>query len=262
MKNPLNISKLLPIDDCKIAIKKWDEARTNYTDIKNYIDPKNKFTFSYDDLNWVKSFKENTYFQIFVGVYNKQLTFIVAPVDTDGKVKVLKEYLYLEASQLTEDLKLIEEINIRKIKTATLSKDDFQLGDISEEVSLPYECQPSISENKALIRIQSWVDQALDWFYFECNREPKGERIFKSFKAPVIDLGLSQNQMINEVHCIFGFKHSQIHNMLVPVLNFIAVNVKSEQVKITHSCNDPIEINIADFASPCPPFCRNCADFS
>ncbi len=262
MKKQLNVSKVIPIDDCKTAIKNWDVARSDYSVIKKYLNPKNKFTFSNNDLDWVKSFKENSFFQIFAGIYNEQFVIIAAPVDGDGKVKVLKEYLCIPASQLTEDLKLIEEIHINKTRTAILSKDDFQLRDLREELPLPFEREPSISESKALKRIQSWMEQSLDWFFYECNREPKGERIFKTFTVPVIDISINQNQLINEMHCIFGFKYSPIHNMLVPVLNFIAVNVKNEQVKITYSCNEPIEVNVADFASPCPPFCRNCADFS
>lgn len=255
MKNLSEINQLA-IGECRASIEKWAGIKGQYAEIKKYINPKNVFCFNKDNLEWMKSFKENEYFYLFTGIYNENMIFIVTPVDSSGKVKKLESYLYLTPAYLDKDLKMTEKVNIQR--ATTLTQDYLLLNNTYQTINLLCENDPSISEEKAITRIQSWLEQSLDWFYRECN-EFEGQRIFNTFRVPLFDLEL--NIDIDRVYCLFGFKKTQIYNMLVPVINFIAVDATNSQLEIMLSENSTEDGNITDFSSPCPPFCRDKAIF-
>lgn len=239
----------LSIGECRTAIEHWAGIRGQYAEIKKYVDPRKVFCFSKSDLEWLAPYGENDFFYLFAGIYNEKMIFIVAPVDSMGNVVVLPSYLYLTAATLSEDLKLIEKINVQKV--TTLTSNYTLLNNTSVTTNLNCESDPSISEEKFVTRLQSWLEQAMDWFYCECN-DFSGQRIFKSFQVPMFDLESGTN--INKVYCFFGFKETLIYNMLVPVISFVAVDSESTQLNV--QLNDKIEDgNLGDFSRPCPPFC-------
>lgn len=246
----------LAIAECRAAIDKWAEIRGQYTEIKKYVDPQNVFCFGKNDLEWMKSFREKDYFYLFTGIYNEKMIFIVTPVDALGNVKRLDTYLYLNPAHLDEDLNLVEKVNVRKV--TTLTRNYILLNNTYQTNNLLYENDPSISEESVITRLQSWLEQSLDWFFHESN-EFAGQRIFKTFKVPLIDLELNAN--IDRVYCLFGLKETLIYNMLVPVVNFIAVDAASNQLKLDICGSEIDNGNIGDFSSPCPPFCRDKGTF-
>ncbi len=232
--------------ECTSAIEKWVLAKTEYSEIKKYIDTRNVFCFNKENLTWIESFKDQNHFYMFAGIHNEEFIFILSPLDSDGNIKSLESYHYITPMALDQNLEIYETINIEK--TTTLTQDYILLENTSQTINLDHTKDTSINKETAFTRIQSWLNEGMDWFYYE-DTEFNGERIFNSFKVPSFDIELNPN--IQKAYCLFGLKKSDIHNMLIPVLNFISVTETTKADLSTKSSN------IGDFSSPCPPFCRD-----
>lgn len=239
--------------ECIQAIKAWEHVGENYLKIKSLINPKSVFSFNRTGCDWLNKYNKNDYFHTYVGILDNNLILIVVPIDKSGKEVNLPSYLISPLLPLTKDLNLIEKVVIKKIKKITLTK-DLQVESRCEEIQLPFENEPSIRENLSVSEIQLWKNQCLDWFYYECNKY-KGKRIFKTFIVPFADL-VKNNQDVTEVHCLFGFNESTVYKKQVPALIFVAVDGIKQQAEIIRSNNNMLYSNTGDFASPCPPFCR------
>lgn len=252
------IHNTLSKEKCMQAILKWDLVKGNYDSIKSLIQPNGIFSFSYEECNWLNTHNANDYFHTYSGVYDNKLIFIIVPIDKLGKEVDLPSYLTSAMTLLNNDLNLTEEIVIKKTKTTTLSK-DLQVKSRREEIELPYENEPSIRENKSINEILTWRNECLDWFYYE-SKEFSGQRIFKTFKVPLADL-VRNSPNVSEVVCLFGFRKSSILDKHVPTLIFVSVDKEKLQAKIVRSDEEIISDNTEDFASPCPPFCRDDSSF-
>jgi hypothetical protein len=245
-------------NDCVLAINQWETARKNYSGIENLIDPKSVFRFNQDARKWFMENSENEHFHVYFGVFDTKLNLIVVPLEANGKERDLPSYMNVVLSPMTQDVVLVEEEVIRKTKKTTISK-NHQVVDVREEVQLPFMNEPIIGETKSIFRIQNWFNQCLDWFYYECMTY-EGARIFKTFNVSSVDL-VSTNPNVSEVYCFFGFRESLIQNMQVPDLIFVAVDSTCMQVMLNGAENVPVTGNIADFSSPCPPFCNKATDY-
>lgn len=249
-------SFLLPINECRKAIDKWAIVKPNYNELASLIDPYNVLCFSKNDLLWMKTYSDYDSFYMFAAVHNEKLAFIAVPADQNGNLKKLDYYPCLMASHLEEDINLIEKVNISKI--STLTKDFLLISETKTFSYLSHEYDPNISVSQAITTIQSWIEQSLDWFYRECTMFD-GSRIFNTFSIPVYDLNL--NSTLDKVYCFFGLKKSIVYNMIIPVINFIAIDSSKNQLEIQNEPT-PLQVgNIGDFSSPCPPFCRKKVEF-
>jgi hypothetical protein len=243
---------MLSKTNCKLAINNWAITRKHYLQVKELIDPKSVFRFSREDCDWLNENNNNTYFHIYLGVHSSELILIVVPIDEFGKEVDLPSYMISSLAPLTKDLNLVETVDLKKIKRTTLST-DLLIENVSEEIKIPFENEPSLSEDQSLREIQKWATQCYNWFYCECN-DYDGQRIVRTFKVPFSDL-VKDNQNVNEVHCLFGFTQSSIYYRQIPVLIFVAVDGVNAMAKFLNSGNTDESGNTSDFSSPCPPLC-------
>lgn len=243
---------------CKKAIQEWSIVKEDYDLIKKIIIPNGIFSFSSADCNWLKEKNKYEYFHIYIGIYNKKLISIIVPLDENGKEIELDLYLTSELTTLKNELNLIEEKVVKTIKTTILSE-DLKVKDYREEIQLPYSNTPSLSENKSLEEIRLWRNECLDWFYHE-SKMYDGKRIFKTFTVPRADL-VRNSSNVSEVVCLFGFRKSTILDRHVPSLIFVSVDEDKSFANILKSGDEEIVDDTKDFASPCPPFCKDDGNF-
>jgi len=241
---------MLSKKDCILAINEWEVVRKNYSSIATILDPKSVFCFNIEALNWFKEKSSNDFFHAYFGVSNNELTLIVVPLDESGVELNLPEYLTTSLSPLREEVEL-EEYLSKTFRKATISLES-HISEISENTITYSPSEPFISISNAIARIQTWLNQCLSWFEFECNKY-NGERIFKTFdvySASLTNCDLNSSK----VYCFFGFNES--NNMLIPDLIFIAVHAESG-----NHC-DSFGGILGDYSKPCPPFCNGIVNYN
>lgn len=243
--------------DCVLAINEWETARKNYQMVRSLINPKSVFRFDHDALSWFTQNSANAYFHAYFGVFNNEFLMIVVPLNQLGKEVDLLSYLAVPLSPLTENVILREVEVIKKVRETTIST-NLLISSVREETQSPLISEPLIGISDSVERIRSWSNQCLDWFYYECSTF-EGARVFKTFNVNSADL-VNGNPNVSEIYCFFGFRESFIQNMQVPDLIFVAVNGSSQQENYSAPTSDPVSI-MADFSSPCPPFCGNASGF-
>jgi len=273
---------------CLKAIAEWNNAREHYSEIKELITPTSVFTFDKKQCNWVRENNKNSFFHTYIGVYGKKLISIIVPIDRSGSEIDLPEYLTSTIAPLSKDLKLIEREVVTTVKKITLSK-DLDITDHQHNVKLPFTNAPTIDQHKSVEEIISWKNNCLDWFYNECI-EFNGQRIFKAFVVPMVDLVKNKNN-VDEVVCLFGLKQNEIHNRLIPVLIYVSHTSKIKEENLTRTSKkeafneveslrasekeafnevellrtsekDPETGNIDNFSSPRPPFGGDIDEFN
>ncbi len=237
---------------CKQAINAWEITREHYSQIIDLINPKSVFRFNREDCDWLNGYNNNTYFHTYLGVHNSELILITVPVGEDCNEVDLPSYKVSSLTPLSKNLNLVETVDLKKIKRATLST-ELLVKNISEEIKIPFENEPSLSEGQSLREIQKWTNQCYNWFYCECN-DYNGQRIVRTFKVPFSDL-VKDNQNVSEVYCLFGFTQSTIYYRQIPVLIFVAVDEVMSKAEFLSSDNTDKSGNTSDFSSPCPPLC-------
>ena len=252
---------MLSKEQCIQAINNWVNARSNYDKVAALINPTSIFNFSQKDCEWVNEHNNNSKFHTYIGDHKDNLILIVVPVDKNGKEVELDNYLTTKLTPLEKQLTLIEKDIVTIIKKTTLSS-QLEVTNYCEETELPTYNEPTITERASVDDIEKWKNECLNWFYYECNHF-KGERIFKTFTVPFADL-VKEDEQYNEVKALFGFKFSDIYQRSIPVLIFVANHsdtTYSEIIRSTSSDNE-IVTNTKDWSQPCPPMCRESADFN
>jgi hypothetical protein len=251
---------MLEREKCKIAIEKWEKTRAHYNEIKSLVPPAAAFSFNQKDCQWLKENNDNTKFHTYMGVYEDHLILIVVPLNKNGKEKELSSYLYSELKRLTQEIVISETAIVTTTKKTVLSE-NLAITRYSEETDLPTYNEPTITERASVKDIEKWKNDCLDWLYYQSNKS-SGKNIFRTFTVPFSDISRATGQD-DEVTAFFGFKHSSIYQMQLPILVFVATEAKTRTSEIIRSKNDGdvLETNTQDMARPCPPLCRDDIDY-
>jgi len=249
---------MLKREECRAAISRWNEVRTNYTEIERLFNP--SYTFRLDSVqrNWIKENNDNKSFHTYMGVHNDQVVLIVVPLNRDGKEVVLESYVSTNLQGLTDDLKIIEEERTVKRKITKLSS-SLDVVSYKEVINYSVENEPQIDEKTSVKEIEAWKNDCLDWFYHECS-DFNGQRIFRTFEVPFADLEFA-NRDIDELVCLFAFKNSDIYRREIPVLIFIGIDVDKNSSLLRSDNGETGLESPVDFSSPNPPFKRTEPDY-
>jgi len=238
---------ILNREECRAAIAEWTDCCVNYSRIKELIPTNYVFSFDADEIAWMKDANKNPEFCTQIGVHERQLVAILYPMDANGQEIITDGYPYSALQELKEDLKLVETEEYTIIKNAVLSKDLRKIDDNSD-MFFPVSNKPVLPQDKAVAAIESWRDEALDWFYREC-KEFGGKGIFRKFYAPAQDLEHSDKELAYII-CSFGLKFSDVYQKMLPTLIFI-----SFYKDIANTGSIERISNTYDWSSSCPPRC-------
>lgn len=233
-----------------VAIEGWATICGNYSAIESLIPTNYVFNLTADQIKWLDEKNKNSKFCVEMGIYYDQVVIILSPLDASGQKIIVDEYCYAVLEKLTQDLRLVETEEYVVVKNAILSK-ELRNVDNSSNISYPVSNQPMLEQDKALSAIESWRNEAMTWFYRECQ-EFKGANIFRKFFVPAVDLLPSKDGFSNVV-CSFGLKFSDVYQKMLPTLIFISfygnVNNSEENGSIEKTSNT------YDWSQPCPPLC-------
>ncbi|WP_294244126.1 hypothetical protein [uncultured Chryseobacterium sp.] len=235
-------------EESNIAIAEWVTCCGNYTMIKSLIPTNQVFSFDAEEIDWVIRANKNTEFSTHIGVYKSQLIAILHPLDADGYEIVMDTYPYSPLQELKEDLRLVETEKYTIVKNAVLSKELRKIDDNSD-MFLPVSNKPVLPQDKAVTAIEAWRDEAMDWFYKECE-ESKGNGIFKKFYTPSQDLKHSDKQL-SYIICSFGLKFSDVYQRMLPTLIFISFYKDTANTGSLEKIS-----NTYDWSTVCPPRCQ------
>lgn len=251
---------MLSKEKCIQAINMWEETRTNFSKIKKIIDPTAIFNFTQENCDWVKKNNNNGNFHAYAGVHNDKFILIVVPLDKNGKEIELDKYLTTKLTDLKNDITLIETDVVTTVSKTTLSK-NLEITKHWKEVDLPTYNEPTITERASVKDIEKWKNECLNWFYYEF-KESKGQNIFRVFSVPFADLA-REDEKQGEVIALFGFKHSSIYQMQIPILIFVAIDDETGTTEIMRANNNEgtSKTNSEDMARPCPPMCKDKANY-
>ena len=247
---------MLSKNECIQAFNEWKNAKQDYSKIKEIISPSSVFSFNREQIEWLNTYNKYKNFHIYIGLYKAELILIVVPLDVDGKEIELPSYMIAALLPLDQELNLIEKEEITKVRTTVLSQ-DLLITSYTEGFKQPTENEPAVNQKTAAQEIETWTNESLDWFYFECT-EFKGKRIFNTFTVPFADLGKPDDK-IGQVVCLFAFKYAQLYQRLIPTLIFISINTLHLQAQLIEA---PISTNTYDWSQPCPPFCKDESAFA
>ncbi len=235
-------------EDCNMAIAEWVTCCGNYAAIKSLIPTNYVFAFDAEDIEWMRRASKNTEFCAQIGIYQSQLVAILYPLDADGHEIVMDSHPYSPLQELKEDLRLVETEKYTIVKNAVLSRDLRKIDDNSD-MFFPVSNKPVLPQDKAVAAIEAWRDEAMDWFYRECD-ESKGNRIFKKFYAPSQDLTHSEKEL-SHIICSFGLKFSDVYQRMLPTLIFISFYQDNENTGSLEKIS-----NTYDWSTACPPRCQ------
>mgnify|MGYP004096769727 CR=1 FL=1 len=248
---------MLSKEQCKLAVNNWKITRPDYSKINELINPTSVFNFSPEDCQWISENSKKSDLHTYIGAFENQLFLIVVPLDTDGTELNLANYLATPLSPLAQELILSETDVVTTTKKTTLSTDLAVTKDVVEN-DLPTTNEPTITERVSVNDIEQWKNECSDWFYYESTNHG-GERIFRTFEVPFADLTTEIEEHDSAV-AFFGFKHSAIYNMQIPILIFVSLNSQTAQGKIMR--NSELVTNTKDYSHPCPPACKNSANYT
>jgi hypothetical protein len=149
---------------------------------------------------------------------------------------------------------------VTTVSKTTLSK-NLEITKHRKEVDLPVYNKPTITEKASVKGIEKWKNECLDWFYYECNKS-EGQNIFRVFTVPFADL-TSEDGKQGEVVALFGFKHSSIYQMQIPILIFVTRDDDAHTAEIIRAKNNETasSTNTKDWSHPCPPMCGDKKDY-
>lgn len=238
-------------EQCIAAIEQWKTCCMSYARIKELIPTNYIFSFDAESIVWMKNANKNPDFCTQIGVHERQLVAILYPMDAGGQEIVTDSYPYSTLQELKTDLKLVETEEYTVVKNAVLSKDLRKIDD-NADTFFPVSNKPVLPQDKAVAAIESWRDNAMDWFYREC-KEFGGKGIFRKFYAPAQDLAHADKEQDKElayIICSFGLKFSDVYQKMLPTLIFISFY---EDISNTGSI-ERIS-NTYDWSSSCPPRC-------
>lgn len=230
------------------AVTNWNQAKSNYTQLKNLISPEKVFTLFPDQIQWLSDQSEfESYFRIDIGVFENQLIMIMTPQTTAGDVMVLRNYEYVRLEYLQTDLKLTQTKTYIATSNYILSK-DLKKSENDTDVNFPILNQPVTGQQVAVGEIESWRENGMDWLNLESS-EFNGQRIFNSFFVPKADL-LQNQENATSIVCVFGLKPSPIYQRLLPTLIFISCfdNLTPEDIAAKAPSNT------YDWSKPEPPY--------
>lgn len=252
---------MLSKEKCRKAINMWEETRTNFSKINEIIDPTAVFKLTQENCDWIKGNNKNSNFHTYAGVHHDKFILIIVPLDTNGKEIDLDSYLTTKLTDLKNEITLLETYVVTTVSKTTLSK-NLEITKYWKEVDLPTYNEPTITERASVKDIEKWKNECLDWFYYEC-KESKGQNIFRAFTVPFADLA-REDEKQGEVIALFGFKHSSIYQMQIPILIFVAIADETGATEIMRANNKEgtSETNTSDWARPCPPLCKDKTDFT
>lgn len=215
------------------AIGNWELEKTDFSNIKNLIDPTHVFYFSKEDRAWIKEYNNgNKSFPVHAGVHpglsKNSFVLMIGPNKKE-------EYLAVGLQPLKNELTLVE----TPVFNTTIST-DLEINSFST----PGYNHPAITERAAVKDIESWKYDCLSWF---CNevRSSSGKNIFNSFSVPFPDL-YTEGDSNGEVIVLFGLKFSFVFQKVLPVLIF--VDEPNKVIMRTYS-------NTRDWSHPSPPYC-------
>lgn len=229
------------------ANQAWIEAKKNFSTVKNLIAYNTVFTFSKEVCALVDD--KNNYVQIHVGVNENEEILFIIPIKEEF-IEANERYIAVAAKTLDNHLVFEDEKNTKTTRTITLAHTLEVVSNV-ETKDLPFENAPTISSAQAILEIQSWRNNFLDWLYIHS----KNDSIFNSFFTPTEDLKLT-NPAYVEIKCLFAMRESLLINEIVPTLIFVMVIHGKENHGGTEPALNVVVSNTENFASPCPPFCR------
>jgi len=259
---------MLSKEKCLQAINVWKETRTDFTEIRKIIDPTAVFNFTQKDCDWIKEHNNNSNFHIYAGVHHDKFILIVVPLDKNGKEIDFDSYPITKLTDLKHDITLIETDVVTTVSKTTLSK-NLEITKYWKEVDLPVYNEPTITERASVKDIEKWKNECLDWFYYECNKA-RGKNIFRAFTVPFADLA-REDEKKGDVIGLFGFKYSSIYQMQIPILIFVtktaddvhtAEIMRAKNNEVASSNKTASSTNTDDWSQPCPPLCKDNADYT
>ena len=252
---------MLSKEKCIQAINVWKETITNFSKIKEIIDPTAVFKLTQANCDWIKKNNKNINFHIYAGIHHDKFILIIVPLDKNGKEINLDKYLTTELTDLKNEITLIETDVVTTLSKTTLSK-NLEITKYWKEVDLPIYNEPTITERASVKDIEKWKNECLDWFYYEC-KESEGQNIFRTFTVPFADLA-SEDEKQGEVVVLFGFKYSSIYQTQIPILIFVAIGDEAGTGEIIRNDNNETisQTNTKDWSHPCPPMCKDKTDFT
>ncbi|SDQ75806.1 hypothetical protein SAMN05421664_2478 [Chryseobacterium soldanellicola] len=235
-------------DEYAVATANWDNCIGNFLEIERLIPTNYIFTLSKEQIDWLKDKNDYKEFCTEIGIYNSQLVLILSPLDKKGQKAAVTEYPYSVLSELQGDLPLVETKEYTVIKNAVLSNDLRKIDD-NADMYFPVANMPMMDQDKAVSAIESWRNEGMNWFYYECG-DFKGARVFKKFYVPSENLTPPKEGLTSFV-CSFGLKYSDIYQRMLVTLIFISFYEDLQN-------NGSVETisNTYDWSQPCPPICR------
>ncbi len=234
-----------------LAVAKWTENISNFEFIQTHINPSYAFELSNEQVqNFLGNKQGCNSFCVEIGIHDDSLVMILCTLDSSGNKVEQDFYEYSTLSALNEEI-ILEEIQNHTIIKKTILSKNLEKVETSSNVISTVSNNPVLEQDKAVEIIESWKNEALDWFYRECS-EFEGARIFQRFYVSYDDLSF-EGLEINKINCVFGLKPSAVYQMSLPTLVFIG-SINNENIDI--SINSSIISNVVDWAKPCPPICR------
>jgi hypothetical protein len=236
-QSPPKTQWFLTPEQFKKAVGNWELERTDFSNIKNLIDPTHVFYFSEEGRKWINENNNYPSFHACAGVHNGTFVLIIRPLDRSGKPKPLDEYLAVGLQPLKKELTLVE---------APVFNTRISTGLEIKSFDTPSYNRPTITERAAVKDIESWKYDCLSWFCYE-TKAPQGggKNIFNSFSVPFPDL-YTEGDSNGEVIALFGLKFSFVFQKVLPVLIF--VDEPNKVIMRLYS-------NTRDWSHPSPPYC-------
>lgn len=244
---------IITYENYTTAVNDWIEAKSSFSDIKQVISPEQVFMLSREQIEWLDTEDDSdSYFRADIGIWKDTLILILTPRTDSGVVKILENYEFCSLQFLENDLTLKQTKTYTITSTYILSK-DLSKSEQDSDYNLPVVNEPVTGQLKAVEEIESWKENAMDYLQRE-SLEFGGQRIFQSFYIPKADL-LHNNENLNDVVCVFGFKYSAVYQRLLATLIFIsnldATSVGSANAVYAVQANPS---NTYDWSKPVPPY--------
>lgn len=225
------------------AVNRWSESRQDMIRIEQLFKQNSVFNLYREQIEIIKNRNDNDDFCVQIGItQNDELVMIPIPLDKVGYPVSLSEYSYSSFETLNKDLCLTEKLTYTVVKKSVLST-KMRTADSDSDVFLPIYNKPVLQQRKALDAIESWQNNAFDWFYAEQRNQ--GAEIFQKFYVPKEKIFEVQEGVM--FISVFGLKFSEIYQKQLPALIFISApdNLSNQSTAV--------DSNTFDFAKPCPP---------
>ncbi|MCD0457729.1 hypothetical protein LPB85_20005 [Chryseobacterium sp. LC2016-27] len=229
-------------EECELAIKKWEEMLSSFSEIKKSISFQSLFHIEGYQFKWLQKHNRNSEkFCVEMGVFAQNIVMILVPLDEFGNKIELDSYECSLLSTTNEELVLREKKIQTTVKSYTFTKDNKKL--VSEEKYGEEISKPRIDLETAAEAIELWRNEGENWFNTECVKY-KGKRIFRKFYVPFYDLNI---ESVDNVTCSFALKYSGALEKILPTLIFV---MSKKEKGFPDDWGD-----LLDWSQPCPPLC-------